>query len=154
MHYPMPVFGFIADKALPDIIGYVFNIFNKGNGKLRIRQLLRPCCRPKAIVEVVIFDRTVILNLSISAMMIGKNKSLRRDNLSGTSFAKLHYGIFERTAVGVVNVVIFEFEPPVLSFEHIFAVSANAASTFLRRQKCRLKTRVSNNSIKIFSYTI
>ena len=83
----------------------IHNTFYKFELQARSREFFFTAFCPKTICQVVMFYRTVLLDRSISAMMIGQDKSVGRNNFSGTSSAKDTYCIFQRNIVGVVDVV-------------------------------------------------
>ena len=56
------------------------------------------------------FNTAVLLDLSISAVMIGKQQSISRNQLSGTATAEKDYSILQGCLVDAVDVFCTESE--------------------------------------------
>jgi len=74
---------------------------------------------PKAVCEQIIVDSAVSLYVVVSAMMIGQNQTVRRNDLSGAASAENNDGIFQRNRIGVVNILGADFEPETF---HLFDI--------------------------------
>ena len=53
-----------------------------------------------------------LLDSIVATVVVGQDKSLRGDDLSRTAPIEAHNGILERGAVGVVEVILLELNPP------------------------------------------
>ena len=83
----------------------VLDPVNKGGDQVRVGQLLRARHRPKAICEVIIFNRTVVGNLAITAVVIGQQQALPADHLCRAAPIEMHNGILQTAFVDAVNVL-------------------------------------------------
>ena len=77
-----------------NFIGNILHTFQKSYGKSRIWQFFAFIHCPKAIGQVIVFNGTVPLNAAKTTVMIGYKQALIGNQLSSTSTAKNHYGIF------------------------------------------------------------
>ena len=83
----------------------VLDAVNESGDQVRIHQLLRARHRPKAIRQVIIFNRTVVGNLAITAVVIGQQQALPADHLRRAASIEMHNGILQTAFVDAVNVL-------------------------------------------------
>ena len=91
--------------------GYVCYLIYHLHLKTGVYKLFCQRIAPETIFEVVVLYTTVLLYLVVATVMVGKKQALIRNQYTRTSPIKHHHGIFERRAVGIVNIGSFELHP-------------------------------------------
>ena len=106
-----------ADAATNSIVGaqsWDMDAAKEGDAEALARQFLAAVHCPVSVLEVVMFDAAELLDISISAVVVGHKEAFGRDNLSGTSSPELHDGIFQRRVVDVIDIFRREFTAELL----------------------------------------
>ena len=133
-------------------IGGILNAVNKAEFQSRGRQLFAMVHSPEAIGQVIVLHAAVLLDRSVTAVVVGQDQSFGRDNFAGTAAAEDTYGIFQRYTVRVVQVIGFELQP--LLFHHIDGVlllhQLQQPHTFVCM--CRTDCQCSNGCNQTFLY--
>ncbi len=99
--------------------GHIIHIDQERDCKSGVWKFLFFRHSPEPIGEVIILERAVRLDLSVSAVMVGQHQPFGRYNAAGTSPAEQDDGIFQ--AVAVYAIKVFGTEPQAL-FLHIFNI--------------------------------
>ena len=82
----------------------------------RSGQFLGTALGPETVGQVIVLHTGMLLNGGISAMVVGQDEAFGRDDFTSTTTSKDADSIFQRYAVGIVQV--FGFELQSLFFHH------------------------------------
>ena len=93
---------------------YILHGLKEGDAETLARQFLAAVHCPVSVLEVVMFDAAELLDISISAVVVGHKEAFRRYDFSGTSSSELHDGIFQRRVVDVIDIFRREFTAELL----------------------------------------
>jgi hypothetical protein len=63
----------------------------------------------KAVFEVVVLHRALLLNLAVSTVVVGQDQSFGRNEFARTETAKTYNGIFQGAVVDTVNIFSAKF---------------------------------------------
>ena len=96
------------------IVRHIENTVDKRNGQSLTRKFFRTAHRPETIGQIIVFHRTVLLDILIPTVMIGQHQSFGRNNLSGTSTPKMHNCIFQADTVGTIHLVDADIQTQIL----------------------------------------
>ena len=83
----------------------------KRYGQPRVGQLFGAVHGPETVGQVVVFDTAVRADKVVATVVVGQEKSLVGDHLSGTSRAKKQNGILEGGLVDAVNLLCRDLAP-------------------------------------------
>ena len=86
-----------------DLGRHLLDVANKTHFQTRSRQLLAVVHRPETVFQVVVLDRRERLNRTETAVVVGKNQTFGRHDLTRTTTAKDDDGIFERSFIHRVD---------------------------------------------------
>ena len=103
--------------AAQDRVRDVVHPLQEADGQARVGQLLAAGHRPEAIFEIVVLHAAVALDLAESAVVVGKEQAVARDELARAAGAEQHDGVLERRLVDAID--IFGREPEAVCL-HIF----------------------------------
>ncbi len=106
----------IPFKTILHVIGYLLHLIYKSNRQSGIGKFFSLRHGPESVFQVIMFQRTVVLYLSVAAMMIGQHQSLGRNHLTGASATKLNNRVFYRCAIRIVNIIISQFQSQFFHF--------------------------------------
>ena len=76
---------FFSSNLSIDNISDIFDTFDKCKFQSRSRKFHLSGSSPETIRQIIVFNAAMLLDGSISAMVIGQDQSFRWDNLSGTA---------------------------------------------------------------------
>ena len=91
-------------EALENLLRHIVHPFQETDCQSFIRKLLRAVHRPEAILQVVVFHAAVLLDVTVAAVMIRQQQSLRGNQLTRTAGTEQDDGILERSLVHAVYI--------------------------------------------------
>ena len=86
-------------------VGHVVHTHQNRNVEVGVGQLLVARHRPETVGQVVVLDATVALDRAITAVVVGEQQTLLRDQLARAAAIEQHHGVLHRGAVDAVNIV-------------------------------------------------
>ena len=90
-------------QLLVDVIRHIKNPIDISNGQSRSRELRIAVHCPKAFCQIVVLHVAVLLDGSVTTVVVSQYQSFGRDNLSRASSSEVYDCIFQRKTVGIVN---------------------------------------------------
>ena len=89
-------FGHLSLVTLQYLIGYIGHVFQERNRQARIRQFFCSGHCPETVSQIVVFYRTVRLDLTETAMVVGNQQAFRRNQFTCTATTETYYCVFQR----------------------------------------------------------
>ena len=93
---------FIFLQLIGYVTGYIKDTVNKSDGQSRCGKFCITVHSPESFCQVIMLYVTMLLDSSVTTMMIGEYQSFRRNDFSGTSATEVYNSIFQREAIGIV----------------------------------------------------
>ena len=110
------VFGRVDGDAFQHLGGHVAHLAEENDAEARARQFLATVHGPEAVGEVVVLNGTVLLDVAVAAVVVGKQQALVADDFACAASAKEHDGVFQATVVDAVDVFSGDFHAHFLHF--------------------------------------
>ena len=118
----------LVGQSLLHLGGDILHAYQYRGGQAGVGQLLLLGVGPEAVAQVVVLHGRVLLKLAVSAVVVGADKTLFRDNLTGAEvpegaagIAETHDGVFQTVLVDTVDVFRRKFETSSLHIGIILA---------------------------------
>ena len=104
------LFGHLGLVSLEHHFRHVFHAFQEADGEAGIGELIGPGLGPETVFEVVVLHGGMALDEAVTAVVVGKEKTLVTHQLSGAAAAEQHHGVFQAGLVHAVDVFGAELE--------------------------------------------
>ena len=125
-------FAHLIGHSFQDLFRNIFHTSQEGDGQPFVRQFFVACPCPETVFQVIVFHRTVCLDLSVTAMVVGDEQPFCRDDFPGASAPEVHDRIFQAGPVHAVNVFCRKPEAEFLHLRNLFLDKHGQPHPFVR----------------------
>ena len=109
----------VDSDASQHFFSHIAHLAEEDDAEAGAGQLLAAVHGPETVGEVIVFYRTVLLNVIVAAMMVGEQQAIVADDFTCASAAEEYDGILQATVVDAVDVISGDFHA---HFLHLFLV--------------------------------
>ena len=96
---------FIFLQLFHHVVRHIEDTVDVSNGQSLAGKFLFTGHGPEAVGQIVMLHRTVLLDVAISAMVVGQYETFRRNDFTGTSSSEVNDSILQTDTVGGVHFV-------------------------------------------------
>ena len=90
--------------SLQDDWSHILHSLKETDCETLVRKLFSAAHSPEAVAQIIVLNAAVLLDLSVSAVVVGQKESLRRYELSCAASAKQHDCVLQRCLIDAVDV--------------------------------------------------